>query len=115
MQFFIQQPGKGVTSKSSSLSHLQCTGVASISGETSITVDAGMSVDNLYLIFIRQLNGSTDVHPPCALLLYMRTDNYRYSTLGEIVELQDTSIGGGKFTINFKTQQWVRVWVFKIS
>ncbi|OUN27791.1 hypothetical protein B5G33_13235 [Blautia sp. An81] len=74
-----------------------------------------MSVDNLYLIFIRQLNGSTDVHPPCALLLYMRTDNYRYSTLGEIVELQDTSIGGGKFTINFKTQQWVRVWVFKIS
>ena len=104
-----------ITEINSALSHLQCTGVASISGETSITVDAGMSVDNLYLIFIRQLNGSTDVHPPCALLLYMRTDNYRYSTLGEIVELQNTSIGGGKFTINFKTQQWVRVWVFKIS
>ena len=104
-----------VEALNSALSHLQCTGVASISGETSITVDAGMSVDNLYLIFIRQLNGSTDVHPPCALLLYMRTDNYRYSTLGEIVDLQNTTIEDRKFTIDFKTQQWVRVWVFKIS
>lgn len=99
----------------SALSHLQCTGVASISGETSITVDAGMSADNLYLIFIRQLYGSTNVYPPCALLLYMREEAYEYSTLGEIVDLQNTTIGAGNFTINFKTQQWARVWVFKIS
>lgn len=104
-----------VEALNSALSHLQCTGVASISGETSITVDAGMSADNLYLIFIRQLYGSTNVYPPCALLLYMREEAYEYSTLGEIVDLQNTTIGAGNFTINFKTQQWARVWVFKIS
>lgn len=99
----------------SSLSHLKCTGVSDISGETSITVDAGMSANNLYLIFLRQLNGSTDVHPPTALLLYMRPDNYRYTTLGEIIDLKSTTISGGAFTINFKTQQWARVWVFKVA
>lgn len=105
----------GITSINSALAHLKCTGVADISGEKSITVDAGMSANNLYLIFLRQLNGSADVHPPCALLLYMRTENYSYSTLGELVDLQSTSIGNGRITFNWKTQQWVRVWVFKIS
>lgn len=99
----------------SALSHLQCTGVASISGETSITVEAGMSSENLYLIFIRQFYGSTNVHPPCALLLHMRKEAYKYSTLGEIVDLQNTTIEDGNFTIDFKTQQWAKVWAFKIS
>ena len=115
MQFFMELPDREVTSKSSSLSHLKCTGVSDISGETSITVDAGMSANNLYLIFLRQLNGSTDAHPPTALLLYMRPDNYRYTTLGEIIDLKNTTISGGAFTINFKTQQWARVWVFKVA
>lgn len=115
MQFFMELPGKGVTSKSSALSHLQFMGSGTILGGNSLTVDAGMLANNMYIIFLRQLKGSTDVHPPCALLLYMRTENYRYTTLGEIIDLDNTSISGGVFTINFTSAQWASAWIFKIS
>lgn len=84
-------------------------------GSTSITMTKNLEVENLYIIFVRNLNGSVECYAPYAYLLYIRSNSWRATTVGDPVDVDKISIQGGKFTISFKTNQWARMWVYKIS
>ena len=117
MQFFMELPGKGVTSKSSSLGgwKLIDTATTGNSGGTALSMQNQLEGENLYIIFIRHLNGTDDCYEPYALLLFMRSQNYQYTTLGNSRDLKNTQISEGRLTINFNSTQWARMWVYKIS
>lgn len=84
------------------------------SGGTALSMQNKLTAENMYIIFIRHLGDNT-VYPPYAMLLYMRSENYNYTFLGETVDFDSTTMLGGKLTIKFKTKQWARMWIYKIS
>ena len=84
-------------------------------GSTSITMTKNLEVENLYIIFVRNLNGSVECYAPYAYLFYIRSNSWQATTVGDPVDVDKISIQGGKFTISFKTNQWARMWVYKIS
>ena len=116
MQFFIQQLGSGVASKSSALGgwKLVETATTGDSGSTYLAMQEKLEAENMYIIFIRHLGADT-VYPPYVLLLYMRSSGYNYTALGEMISFKSTDMVGGKLTINFNAKQWARMWIYKIS
>lgn len=83
-------------------------------GGTSLSMQNKLAAENMYIIFVRHL-GADNVYPPYALLLFMRSENYNYTSLGEIVDFDSTSVIDGKLTIKYKSKQWARMWIYKIS
>lgn len=84
-------------------------------GSTSITMTKNLEMENLYIIFVRNLNGSVECYAPYAYLFYIRSNSWHATTVGDPVDVDKISIQGSKFTISFKTNQWARMWVYKIS
>lgn len=84
-------------------------------GSTSITMTKNLEMENIYIIFVRNLNGSVECYAPYAYLFYIRSNSWHATTVGDPVDVDKISIQGGKFTISFKTNQWARMWVYKIS
>lgn len=83
-------------------------------GSTSLTMKKAMRNDHMYLILVRRLNGSDNVHPPYAYLLYIRSNNYSRTTIGEESEVANRQISGGKLTLTFKDTQWTRMTVYEV-
>lgn len=83
-------------------------------GGITLAMQNKLTAENMYIIFIRHL-GADNVYPPYAMLLYMRSENYNYTFLGEAVDFDSTTMVGGKLTIKYKTKQWARMWIYKIS
>lgn len=106
-----------ITSLNSALGGLEFIDTATTgnSGGTALSMQNQLKGENLYIIFIRHLNGADDCYEPYALLLFMRSQNYQYTTLGNSRDLKNTQINEGRLTINFNSAQWARMWVYKIS
>ena len=84
-------------------------------GGTALSMQNQLKDENLYIIFIRHLNGADDCYEPYALLLFVRSQNYQYTTIGTPRDLKNTQINNGRLTINFNSTQWARMWIYKIS
>lgn len=117
MQFFMELPDREVTSKSSSLAGFKFIDSVSTgdNGSTSITTNKNLEAENLYIVFVRNLNGSVECFAPYAYLFYMRSGSWHATTIGETVNVDKISIKEGKFTISFENTQWARMWVYKVS
>lgn len=80
-----------------------------------MTTTKNLEAENLYLVFVRNLNGAVECYAPYVYVFYMRSNSWHATTIGDPVDVDKISIQGGKFTISFKTNQWARIWVYKIS
>ena len=85
-----------------------------ISGDTVLTMQNGMGSEHLYIVFVRMLNGSTDLFGPWAYLLYMRPQNWDYVLIGEEQNVVKKDIQNGKLTITFSEECWVRMVTYRI-
>ena len=85
-----------------------------ISGETVLTMQHSMGSEHLYIIFIRMLNGSTELFGPWAYLLYMRSESWDYALIGEEQNVVSKDIQNGKLTITFSEERWVRMVTYRI-
>ena len=85
-----------------------------ISGETVLTMQNSMGSEHMYIVFIRMLNGSTDLFGPWAYLLYMRPENWDYALIGEEQNVLSKDIQNGKLTITFSEEHWVRMVTYRI-
>lgn len=83
-------------------------------GATSLSMSRAMRAEHMYLIFVRRLNGSTEIHPPYGYLLFMRSTGWNYSVIGEESEVTKKDITNGKLTLTFKNIQWTRMAVYEI-
>ena len=104
----------GITSINSALGSLALIDDTGINGETVLTMQHSMGSEHLYIVFIRMLNGSTDLFAPWAYLLYMRPENWDYVTIGEEQKLVSKVVQNGKLTITFEDQRWVRMATYRI-
>lgn len=84
-------------------------------GSTSMTMTKNLEADNLYLVFVRHFNGPTECYAPYIHYICIRTNAWKYTTLGEAVSPDSMSIEAGKLTLKFADTQWARMWVYKIS
>ena len=98
----------------SALGGLALTDDTGISGETVLTMQNGMGSEHLYIVFVRMLNGSTDLFGPWAYLLYMRPQNWDYVLIGEEQNVVKKDIKNGKLTITFSEERWVRMVTYRI-
>ena len=73
-----------------------------------------MGSEHLYIVFVRMLNGSTDLFVPWAYLLYMRPKNWDYALIGEEQNVVSKNIQNGKLTITFSEERWVRMVAYRI-
>ena len=85
-----------------------------ISGETVLTMQNSMGSEHMYIVFVRMLNGSVDLFTPWAYLLYMRSESWDYSLIGEEQNVVSKNIQNGKFTITFSDPSWVRMVTYRI-
>lgn len=102
---------KSYNSALGSLALIDDTG---ISGETVLTMQNSMGSEHLYIVFVRMLNGSTDLFGPWAYLLYMRHENWDYALIGEEQNVVSKDIQNGKLTITFSEERWVRMVAYRI-
>lgn len=107
----LQEEIEKLNSALGSLALIDDTG---ISGETVLTMQHSMGSEHLYIIFIRMLNGSTDLFGPWAYLLYMRPENWDYALIGEEQNVLSKDIQNGKLTITFSEERWVRMVTYRI-
>lgn len=84
------------------------------SGNTKLTMNVSMSNENMYLVFVRRLNGTNEVHPPYGYLLYMRSSGWNCCKIGEESDVIAKSISNGKLTLEFKQVQWVSMRVYRV-
>ena len=73
-----------------------------------------MPMEHLYIAFIRMLHGSNGLLAPWAYLLYIRSENWDYVTIGEEQKLVSKVIQNGKLTLTFEDQRWVRMATYRI-
>ena len=85
-----------------------------ISGETVLTMQNSMGSEHMYIVFVRMLNGSVDLFTPWAYLLYMRSESWDYSLIGEEQNVVSKNIQNGKITITFSDPSWVRMVTYRI-
>ena len=104
----------GITSLNSALGGLALIDDTGISGETVLTMQNSMGSEHMYIVFVRMLNGSVDLLPPWAYLLYMRPQNWDYALIGEEQNVVDKDIQNGKLTITFSEECWVRMVTYRI-
>ena len=104
----------GITSINSSLGSLALIDDTGISGETVLTMQNSMGSEHMYIVFVRMLNGSVDLFTPWAYLLYMRSESWDYSLIGEEQNVVSKNIQNGKFTITFSDPSWVRMVTYRI-
>lgn len=83
-------------------------------GAASLTTSAIFKADQLYLAFIRRLNGKNDVYFPYAYLFYVRDNAWASITIGEASEVTNREISGSKMTLTFKSTQWTRMTVYRV-
>lgn len=107
----LQEEIEKLNSALGSLALIDDTG---ISGETVLTMQHSMGSEHLYIVFIRMLNGSTDLFGPWAYLLYMRPENWDYALIGEEQNVLSKDIQNGKLTITFSEEHWVRMVTYRI-
>ena len=117
MQFFTEPPDRWVTSKSSALAGFKFIDTVSTgdNGSTSMTMTKNLEADNLYLVFVRHYNGPIECYAPYIHYICIRSNAWKYTTIGEAVSPDSMSIEGGKLTLKFTDTQWARMWIYKVS
>ena len=73
-----------------------------------------MRADHMYLIFVRRLNGSNEIHPPYGYLLFMRSTGWNFAVIGSENEVTKKDISNGKLALTFKDTQWTRMTVYEV-
>lgn len=72
--------------------------------------------NNFYVLFVRSLNGSTDVYPPYAYLIYIRTQMARFLPIGEAPANGSISISTGELIITYGIDtHYAKGWLFKVA
>ena len=104
----------GITSINSALGGLALIDDTGISGETVLTMQNSMGSEHMYIVFVRMLNGSVDLFTPWAYLLYMRSESWDYSLIGEEQNVVSKDVQNGKLTITFSEERWVRMVTYRI-
>lgn len=84
-------------------------------GSTSMTMTKNLEADNLYLVFVRHYNGPIECYAPYIHYICIRSNAWKYTTIGEAVSPDSMSIEGGKLTLKFTDTQWARMWIYKVS
>ncbi len=85
-----------------------------VSGEKSITMKNQLDLNGGYLIFFRTLDGTDNVHPMFAMLLYIRETSYSKTIIGTPVDVQGYKMSERRLTVNFTKESWVRMVVYKV-
>lgn len=83
-------------------------------GANILTTKNTLQSDAVYLTFVRHLNGYEDAYPPYAYLFVVREKNWRYTVIGEEINVAQKKIVGGKLTLTFNTKQWVRMSIYRV-
>ena len=97
-----------------SYAKIKLVNIGLVSGGTSMSIDR-MTSEHLYIVLVRILNGSTEVHPPFMYLIYMRPEAWFYTLIGEAYDVDHTNILDGVLSITFKSKQWTKMWVYRID
>lgn len=84
------------------------------SGAKSLSMSRSMRADHMYLIFVRRLNGSNEIHPPYGYLLFMRSTGWNFAVIGSENEVTKKDISNGKLALTFKDTQWTRMTVYEV-
>lgn len=83
-------------------------------GGTSMTNTVNIESEKMYIIVVRNLNGSDGVYPPYMYLLYVRDNGWSRTLLGTEKDVNTFAIQNHKLTITFKTTQYARMWIYQI-
>ena len=69
----------------------------------------------MYLITARNMDGSEDVLPPYAWLLYVRGKNWAGTPVGSSQQGASLSISSGSAVLNFTSKAYARAWLYILS
>lgn len=67
-----------------------------------------MTTERMYIIFVRNLNGTENVHPPYAYMLYLRANGYNHTPLGVPYNVKSLSISSVQLSITFNSTQYAK-------
>ena len=84
------------------------------SGAKSLSMSRTMRAEHMYLIFVRRLNGSNEIHPPYGYLLFMRSTGWNFAVIGSESEVTKKDISNGKLNLTFRDTQWTRMTVYEV-
>lgn len=83
-------------------------------GGMSMTNSVNLEAERMYIVVVRNLNGSDGVYPPYMYLLYMRNNGWSKTLLGTEKDVNTFAVQNHKLTITFKTTQFARMWIYQI-
>ncbi len=83
-------------------------------GGTKITLPSVIPRNSMLLIVVRSYNGSTDLYPPYAFLVFVRPNAWRYTLIGES-RTEKIEINDGYFSLHYKSTEYARAWMYQIA
>lgn len=79
-----------------------------------MTNTVNLAAEKMYIVIVRNLNGSDAVYPPYMYLLYVRNNGWSKTLLGTEKDVNTFSVQSFKLTITFKTTQYARMWIYQL-
>lgn len=83
-------------------------------GGTKITLPSVIPRNSMLLIVVRSYNGSTDLYPPYAFLVFVRPNAWRYTLIGE-PRTEKIEINDGYFSLHYRSTEYARAWMYQIA
>ena len=92
------------------------SGYTGENGGTVLTIQNKIpTVNSMLLVLVRNYNGSLEVFPPYAYLIFMRRTGWSSTPIGTPHNVANASIKDGIYSLNFKSTEYARAWMYQIA
>ena len=92
------------------------TGYTGENGGTVLTIPNKIpAVNSMMLVFVRNYNGSLEVYPPYAYLIFTRRSGWSSTPIGTPHNVASTSIKNSIYSINFKSTEYAQAWLYQVA